>query len=103
MATTKQNREWYQKNREARRKQIRAREDEIAKWFVTYKKTLKCETCGFDKHHAAITFHHVDPKKKDFTLARAARWGYSKDRIMQEIQKCKVLCMNCHMILHYNY
>lgn len=39
---------------------------------------------------------------KQFNIADAARNGISLDRIKKEIEKCIVLCANCHAIRHYN-
>jgi len=37
-----------------------------------------------------------------FNVADAVRDGISLDRIEKEIEKCIVLCANCHAIRHYN-
>lgn len=66
-------------------------------WFIDYKKTLKCNRCGF-AHPAALDFHHIDPNTKDFNMARVSKGN--KDKIIAEIAKCEVLCANCHRIEH---
>lgn len=72
---------------------------EKKKWFLDYKKTLKCK-CG-ESHPACIEFHHRNPKKKDDCVSNMALRGYSKKRILKEIAKCDVMCANCHAKLHY--
>ncbi len=37
-----------------------------------------------------------------FNIGDAVRDGISLDRIKKEINKCIVLCANCHAIRHYN-
>lgn len=69
-------------------------------WFADLKSKLKCSRCGFD-HPAAIQFHHSDPSKKDFSLSQGVTMGYSRERILEEIAKCEVLCANCHFIEHW--
>lgn len=91
---------WYKQNKEERKAKIRQRRDEIAKWFEEYKSKLKCETCP-ENHPATLDFHHIDPKQKDLKVSRALINGWSKERILKEIAKCKVLCANCHRKLHY--
>lgn len=59
----------------------------------------KCERCGYDKNTAALCFHHLDPTKKDFEISVMS--SYSKTEVEQEIDKCIVLCHNCHMEEHY--
>jgi hypothetical protein len=70
-------------------------------WFDEYKKTLKCEICGYNRCVGALDFHHKDPEGKDFHIAKAVGLRYSKERILKEIKKCTVLCAICHRELHY--
>jgi hypothetical protein len=58
----------------------------------------KCEICGYCKSKRALCFHHIDPSKKDFTVSAAT--SKSWEIIKQELDKCKILCSNCHMELH---
>lgn len=67
--------------------------------FREYKKTLKCNRCGYDDHRA-LQFHHTDDNKEG-TPAVIARYR-SWDSLMEELDKCEVLCANCHQIEHYN-
>lgn len=66
--------------------------------FQEFKATLKCERCG-ESDPAALDFHHLDPSEKDHELSNAMnKWGWS--RVMREIEKCIVLCANCHRKEH---
>jgi len=59
----------------------------------------KCERCGYDKCPAALTFHHLDPSKKEFGIAAfgiARRW----ELVRQELDKCMLVCQNCHAEIH---
>ena len=69
------------------------------KWFIEYKRTLKCSRCGFN-HPAALDFHHIDPSTKSFKMSNISRVEKNKALIMEEISKCKVLCANCHRVEH---
>jgi len=66
--------------------------------FREYKKTLKCVRCGYDDYRA-LQFHHVNSDKEGILtkIVRDRSW----DRAMEEINKCIVLCANCHQIEHY--
>lgn len=70
------------------------------KWFLELKKELKCTKCGYNKHPAALDFHHLDPKDKKFNITLTNYPKYSKEQILDEIKKCVVLCSNCHRIEH---
>lgn len=59
----------------------------------------KCSKCGYNKNTAALEFHHIDPLKKDFNLGKARSINISKLR--QELEKCILICANCHRELHY--
>jgi len=62
----------------------------------------QCEHCGFDKHNAAMDFHHTDPSEKDFALSRFRHTSFdkNKEKIEGELDKCLLLCRNCHAIEH---
>ena len=59
----------------------------------------KCAICGYHKCARALSFHHLDPKKKDFGVA-AKGLTRSWDKIRKEIDKCILICANCHMEVH---
>ena len=59
----------------------------------------KCMLCGYSKCSRALSFHHIDPTKKDFGLSERGITRSWK-RIKQEIDKCILVCANCHMELH---
>lgn len=58
----------------------------------------KCVNCGYDKHYAALQFHHTDPLTKEviWTKLRLRSWK----KIKNELDKCVLLCSNCHAIEH---
>lgn len=56
----------------------------------------KCVTCGYNKCHRALGFHHRDPTTKEFDLSDKAR-SYSLERLRKEAAKCDLMCGNCHM------
>ena len=67
--------------------------------FREYKKTLKCNRCGYDDYRA-LQFHHTDDNKEGTpsVIARCRSW----ENVMEELNKCEVLCANCHQIEHYH-
>jgi hypothetical protein len=75
---------------------VTKRRDKLKKMSIEYKGG-KCETCGYNKCNRALTFHHLDPTKKEFALSRA---NISWDKVKAELDKCVLLCFNCHMELH---
>jgi hypothetical protein len=72
----------------------------VVAWFAEYKKTLKCQHCQVADFRV-LEFHHEDSSTKEFNLGDLVRKTPSKERLMTEVDKCIVLCANCHRIHHY--
>ena len=60
----------------------------------------KCEICGYDKNIAALEFHHLDPNVKSFQLDSRHLSNTTRDKIIEELDKCILVCANCHRELH---
>lgn len=60
----------------------------------------KCEICGYNKCITALEFHHLDPGKKDFTIGSSKVLSFEKCK--QEVDKCILVCSNCHREIHEN-
>ena len=58
----------------------------------------KCTICGYNKCYGALDFHHVDPQTKDFTIAKHR--GKSLSELKDELDKCILVCRNCHAEIH---
>lgn len=58
-----------------------------------------CKSCGYNKDITALEFHHKNPTEKEILPAKLyyKPWNYAK----QELDKCIVLCCNCHREEHY--
>lgn len=61
----------------------------------------KCSLCGFDQFDSALEFHHLEPSKKDPLSIQMRSWTWS--RIVKELEKCVLLCRNCHSGVEYGY
>lgn len=59
----------------------------------------KCSRCGYSKYSEVLEFHHKDPLIKDFNVSSKGHCRSWK-RVQQEIEKCDLLCANCHRELH---
>ncbi len=70
----------------------------LKKLAVDYKGGA-CSNCGYDRYIGALEFHHRDPNEKDFqgTGGTVLSW----DRIKVELDKCDMLCSNCHREVHH--
>ena len=69
---------------------------EVARLYVqTYLETHPCVHCG-EADPRVLDFHHRDPVQKEMAIAYMVGGGWSVGRIQEEIDKCDVLCSNCH-------
>lgn len=58
----------------------------------------KCCICGYSKSVAALEFHHLDAKTKEFQLSSGNCRKLEED--LNEARKCILLCANCHREVH---
>jgi len=79
------------------------------KW-VKYKGG-RCQRCEYDTCVQSLTFHHINPLNKKFSFGRFSKIelparknqttvGKSTEQIYSELDKCVLLCHNCHYELH---
>ena len=87
------------KYREENRDAIRDRVKIKTEKFFDFKRTLKCEICGYNKCIGALDFHHTNPEEKERGIGNL-KIGTTK-KLDAELSKCTVLCKNCHYELHW--
>lgn len=62
----------------------------------------ECVCCGFNKFESALEFHHLDPKEKEINISEAYARNHSFKKIQKELDKCALVCANCHRGIHSN-
>ena len=75
--------------------QKRKRDIELKKRAIAYKGG-RCHSCGYAQHHAAFVFHHIGKKEMTGNEMRNSGW----EKVRAELDKCQLLCGNCHHIVH---
>lgn len=58
-----------------------------------------CQRCGYNEFIAGLTFHHVDPKTKDYHPSKISTYD-NREKAYVELDKCVLLCVNCHFAYH---
>lgn len=61
----------------------------------------RCTICGYDRNLAALTWHHLNPTLKRFSLDLRSLSNRSAAEVEAEVSKCVVLCANCHAETHF--
>jgi DNA-binding CsgD family transcriptional regulator len=59
-----------------------------------------CEKCGYNKCKWVFEFHHLKPSEKDFNLSSYTNLSWVKTK--NELDKCIMVCANCHREIHYD-
>lgn len=59
----------------------------------------RCDKCGGDWHPTIFEFHHLDPTAKDRDPSKMLQLSW--ERLTAELDKCQLLCANCHRLVHY--
>ena len=61
-----------------------------------------CVRCGFDEFASALDFHHIQGKDKEYQIARivANSVAITEQALVDELDKCALLCRNCHGAYH---
>lgn len=93
-------REYYSKNSEKWKKhggRKLERKLEIAAW-VEKQKARPCMDCNGVFPACAMDFDHRDGTEKRWNIARITASGRSRDFIQKEMDKCDLVCSNCHRV-----
>jgi PHP family Zn ribbon phosphoesterase len=59
----------------------------------------KCKICSYNRYNGSLTFHHLDPSKKDYALSTKGLYRSWK-LVQKELDKCILVCNNCHGEIH---
>lgn len=90
------------KDKEARAEYFRQRRQERMNYLRKIRiEKGRCEQCGWSEHPEILNFHHVDPSTKEFGFSGSEVGNLSMERLQKEIDKCILLCPNCHQWLHF--
>ncbi len=86
----------YEKNKDYYRQRNKDRKERIRKFLIEYKTGKPCMDCGQTYPHYVMDFDHRGDKK--FNVSHSINAQYSFKKIQQEIDKCDLICSNCHRV-----
>lgn len=89
------------KEKRVRTKYFRERRYARMNYIRQIKANGCCAHCGWKKHLEILNFHHIDPTTKRFDFSGSSVGNLGLATVQQEIDKCILLCPNCHQWLHF--
>jgi hypothetical protein len=90
----------YSYCKDCHNKNMQARQKSIKQQCVDYKGS-SCQICGYSKYIGALEFHHTNEKEeKQFSIAQHRNSSFAA--VKAELDKCVLLCANCHREVHAN-
>ena len=72
------------------------RREKAKAYIIAAKDGVPCADCGVAYPQQVMEFDHRDPSEKDIDVSAMVRQRHSVKRIQKEIDKCDIVCSNCH-------
>lgn len=92
------NKRYYEKNKKKYNDKVVQTRHKLKDMAVEYLGGV-CSRCGQSFDPVCMDFHHKDHKQKDFNIAIGFT-NKSWPVIQKELDKCILVCSNCHRIIH---
>ena len=73
----------------------KAGSSKIKDYILLYLQNNSCVMCG-ESDILVLEFDHLNPKDKCFNIGESTNNRYPLFKVIEEINKCQVLCSNCH-------
>lgn len=87
----------YHQNKERYFKHAKIRDQKLDQ-VINERKDVPCKDCGVKYPPFVMDFDHINPENKEFSISRMRRSRMAFKKIIAEIEKCDVVCANCHRI-----
>jgi len=90
-----------EKHQDERGNDVNMRRRKTKQALLEYKERFSCELCHHKGiNHASLDFHHINPDDKLIKpIQDACIYGLT-DKVCNELDKCSVICKNCHIKQH---
>jgi hypothetical protein len=91
---------WYPKNKAKHLSYVQRNKERVALYIERYKRERACADCGYqgEPHPYVLDFDHGRTSIKKFTIGSWTHSVLSINAIQKEIEKCELVCANCHRI-----
>lgn len=92
---------WHYRNSEWNKRRTLRRRERLRAWVAEQRRRRGCSKCGVS-NPGCLDFHHRDGVAKTMDVGTMVTYGYGKKALREEIEKCDVLCANCHRLHHHS-
>jgi hypothetical protein len=87
---------WYRANKAKRQAKVRADRQAHVRWMDSLKEGKRCADCGRIYPPYVMEWDHLPGFEKTLVLADTRRAAHARKRILAELEKCELVCANCH-------
>jgi NAD-dependent dihydropyrimidine dehydrogenase PreA subunit len=91
---------WYDNNKQTQIERVKKQQQKIADEIKQYKESIPCHDCETFYPHYIMDFDHTLDNKSG-NVSTLMRRG-SRKQVWEEIDKCELVCANCHRARTYN-
>ena len=88
-------RRYYLKNKTLYKNKNERRKKDLMEFVISLKQG-PCVDCGVKYPHYVMDFDHISGTKIENINRMIHIHSYSKNKILEEINKCDLVCSNCH-------
>lgn len=99
VCVAEQSKKSYNKTPDRYKDRVKKQTQKSIEYTDDYRKNYPCVKCK-ENRYWLLDFHHIDPLIKEENIGTLKRTGSFK-KLKAEIEKCIILCKNCHSDFHY--
>lgn len=89
-------RQHYEQNKEKYKRKAKTWNHKVRKRYQQLKEATPCDDCGGMFPYYVTEYDHRDPSTKADNVASLISRGVGWEKLMAEIEKCDLVCANCH-------
>lgn len=91
----------YLRNKEEIKSRSSIRRSNRKVWYRDFMQNFSCKFCS-ESSIECLDWHHLDPSTKRDTVSTLLNEYRSMQSVLDEMEKCIVVCSNCHRKIHAN-
>lgn len=92
---------WHYRNVEYNTERSLRRRQRLRSWVNDRKRKGGCRRCG-ETDPRCLDYHHSSPEDKSASIGDMITHGHGRESLREEMNKCVILCSNCHRKEHGN-